>query len=164
MTPEDERIDQLLEKLETLIQRQSSFSQEINELSEEIYRLKYSQTEQPGDAEQDGETSQPVTFTETEAKPVPEEEPVTSIYEPIRERTFVEPPRYSAPVPDDVPEVKSNMEKYIGENLINKIGIIITVLGVAIGAKYTIEHQLISPLTRIILGFFMGLGFLGVGI
>ncbi|MGI8600900.1 MAG: DUF2339 domain-containing protein, partial [Chitinophagaceae bacterium] len=56
---------------------------------------------------------------------------------------------------------KSNLEKFIGENLINKIGIAITVLGVGIGAKYSIENELISPLTRIILGYLLGLGFIG---
>ncbi|MCH8319245.1 MAG: DUF2339 domain-containing protein, partial [Bacteroidetes bacterium] len=43
----------------------------------------------------------------------------------------------------------------------NKIGIVILVIGVAIGAKYAIDHQLISPLTRIILGYLVGLGLLG---
>ncbi|MDZ7612729.1 MAG: DUF2339 domain-containing protein [Flavobacteriaceae bacterium] len=55
-------------------------------------------------------------------------------------------------------------EKFIGENLINKIGIAITILGVGIGAKYTIEHDLISPLTRVILGYLLGLSLLGFGI
>ncbi|MEM9986750.1 MAG: DUF2339 domain-containing protein, partial [Bacteroidota bacterium] len=40
----------------------------------------------------------------------------------------------------------------------------ITVVGVAIGAKYSIEHDLISPLARIILGYIAGLGLLGVGL
>ncbi|WP_027137307.1 DUF2339 domain-containing protein [Gaetbulibacter saemankumensis] len=58
----------------------------------------------------------------------------------------------------------SDLEKFIGENLINKIGIIIIIIGVAIGAKYSIEHNLISPLTRIILGYLVGVGLLGFGI
>jgi uncharacterized membrane protein len=62
------------------------------------------------------------------------------------------------------PKVKSDLEKFIGENLINKIGIAITVIGVAIGAKYAIDHQLISPLTRIVLGYIMGAGLLGFAI
>lgn len=174
MTPNDDRINQLLEKLETLLNRQANFTKEINELSEEIYRLKFAQVEEPFDENQETESSQPVTFIEPEPirEPIPkpgietvaEKEPVVPIYQPSRERTLVEPPRYFAPVEDEEPEEKSNMEKYIGENLINKIGIIITVIGVAIGAKYSIEHQLISPLTRIILGYLMGLGLLGFGI
>ncbi|HRI31179.1 MAG TPA: DUF2339 domain-containing protein, partial [Candidatus Kapabacteria bacterium] len=57
-----------------------------------------------------------------------------------------------------------DIEKLIGENIINKIGIIITVIGIAIGAKYAIDHELISPLTRIILGYAAGLGLLGFAI
>ena len=62
------------------------------------------------------------------------------------------------------PKVKSDIEKFIGENLANKVGIIITVIGVAIGAKYAIDHDLISPLTRIILGYLVGLGLMGFAI
>lgn len=35
------------------------------------------------------------------------------------------------------------------------------IIGVGIGAKYAIDNELISPLTRIILGYLMGLGLLG---
>jgi uncharacterized membrane protein len=52
------------------------------------------------------------------------------------------------------------LEKFIGENLISKIGIIILILGVGVGAKYAIDHELISPLTRIILGYLLGFGLL----
>ena len=61
-------------------------------------------------------------------------------------------------------KIKIDIEKFIGENIINKIGIAITIIGVAIGAKYSIENDLISPLTRIILGYFTGLVLLGFGI
>jgi len=43
-------------------------------------------------------------------------------------------------------KVKSDLEKFIGEDLISKIGIAITVIGVAIGAKYSIEHDLTAQL------------------
>ena len=68
-----------------------------------------------------------------------------------------------APVTKFIPKKPSNLEKFIGENLINKIGVIIIIIGVAIGAKYSIEHDLISPLTRVILGYLVGLGLLGFG-
>lgn len=58
----------------------------------------------------------------------------------------------------------SNLEKFIGENLINKIGIVITIIGVGIGAKYSIDHQLISPLMRILLGYLVGIGLLATGL
>ncbi|EAS19008.1 conserved hypothetical transmembrane protein [Flavobacteria bacterium BBFL7] len=59
---------------------------------------------------------------------------------------------------------KSNLEKFIGENLLNKIGILILVIGIGIGAKYSIENELISPLTRIVLGYLSAIGLLGFGI
>lgn len=62
------------------------------------------------------------------------------------------------------PEAKSDLEKFIGENLINKIGIVITIIGVAIGVKYSIDNDLISPLSRVILGYFAGIALLGFGI
>lgn len=55
---------------------------------------------------------------------------------------------------------KQDWERFIGENLISKIGILITIIGVAIGSKYAIDHQLISPLMRIILGYVLGSGLL----
>ncbi|MBO0592178.1 DUF2339 domain-containing protein [Cellulophaga sp. E16_2] len=63
-----------------------------------------------------------------------------------------------------IPETKSSLEKFIGENLINKVGILITIIGVIIGVKYSIENNLISPLTRIILGYLLSFGILGVGL
>lgn len=64
----------------------------------------------------------------------------------------------------DLPEIGKNLEKFVGENLISVIGIAITVLGVGIGVRYSIENELISPLTRIILGYVSGLALLGFGI
>ncbi len=61
-------------------------------------------------------------------------------------------------------DIKSNLEKFIGENLLNKIGIVITVIGVAIGVQYSIEHNLVSPLVRIISGYIFGLALLFVGL
>lgn len=57
---------------------------------------------------------------------------------------------------------KSTWEQYIGEQLLSKIGIVILVIGVGIGAKYAIDHQMMSPAMRIgggyliaaLLGFF----------
>lgn len=56
---------------------------------------------------------------------------------------------------------KSDWEKFIGENLISKIGILIIMIGVAIGGKYAIDNQLISPTARIIIGTLIGFGLQG---
>jgi len=54
-------------------------------------------------------------------------------------------------------------EKFVGENLISRIGILITIIGVGIGVKYSIDHQLISPQMRIMLSYLVGAILLGVG-
>lgn len=73
-----------------------------------------------------------------------------------------EPPVYN--VSNNKSKTSIDLEKFIGENLINKIGIAIIIIGIAIGTKYSIEHDLISPLTRVVLGYFVGLGLLAFGI
>ena len=62
-----------------------------------------------------------------------------------------------------VPKEHSAIEKYIGENIITIIGIVIVLIGVVFGVKYSIDHNLISPLTRILLGYVLGAGILAVG-
>lgn len=74
-----------------------------------------------------------------------------------------EPIKYETPNISKQPKINFDWEKFIGENLINKIGIAILIIGVGIGAKYSIENDLISPLTRVILGYLVGLGLLGFG-
>ncbi len=56
-----------------------------------------------------------------------------------------------------IPEsVRSNLEDFIGTNLLNKIGILILIIGISIGAKFAIDRNLISPLVRLILGYTLG--------
>lgn len=55
-------------------------------------------------------------------------------------------------------------EKFIGENLIMKLGILIVLIGVAIGGKYALEHQLLSPTMRIIIGTLFGAALQGLAI
>ena len=61
------------------------------------------------------------------------------------------------------PKGKSNIERYIGENLITIIGVVIVLIGVVFGVKYSIDHNLISPLTRVLLSYLLGIGILLVG-
>lgn len=54
-----------------------------------------------------------------------------------------------------------NWEQYIGEQLLSKIGIAILIIGVAIGAKYAIDHNLTTPGMHITGGYIIAavLGF-----
>ncbi|NVO12241.1 MAG: DUF2339 domain-containing protein [Bacteroidales bacterium] len=157
MAENNDKIAQLLEKLESLMQRQDGFWKEISELRGEINQLKSLQEKEAVEEKKKVNVDQPIA---AEAK----KETVASIYQAHKEKASKEQPEYSGVNIDTLPKAKTNFEKFIGENLINKIGIVITVIGVAIGAKYSIEHQLISPLTRIILGYLVGLCLLGFGI
>ncbi|MDQ6815402.1 MAG: DUF2339 domain-containing protein [Bacteroidota bacterium] len=49
--------------------------------------------------------------------------------------------------------VNREMEDFIGTNVISKIGILVTIIGVFIGAKYAIDNELISPFVRILAGY-----------
>ncbi|OFZ53389.1 MAG: hypothetical protein A3D92_05270 [Bacteroidetes bacterium RIFCSPHIGHO2_02_FULL_44_7] len=61
------------------------------------------------------------------------------------------------------PKQSGGLEKFIGENLIAVIAVVILLIGVIFGVKYSIDHNLISPLTRILLSYLLGAGILAVG-
>ena len=51
---------------------------------------------------------------------------------------------------------KTNFEKFIGENLMNKIGILILIIAVGLGIKYAIGEGWINPVGRIVLSLLTG--------
>ena len=57
------------------------------------------------------------------------------------------------PIPN---KVKIDIEKFIGENLINKIGILILVLGMGYFVKYAIDQQWIGVYGRALIGILTG--------
>jgi len=136
------KTDELIKRLEALSQKQKLFSEEIQNLRAEIQFLKSGQSV--------SQTEEKTVIPETK------HEPIIPVYEPNI--------HIQKPVVPKKPKQPSDLEKIIGESWINKIGILILVIGVAIGAKYSIENNLISPLTRIILGYLSGITLLGFGI
>jgi len=152
MADTKDQINELEEKLSSLISKQNNISNEIRELRDEFNSLKNFYKSAPTGSSQTEEH----VYETAETKQAVEKQETVSTPEP--------PPAFEKLPETEFNINKSNLEKFIGENLINKIGIVITIIGVAIGAKYSIEHQLISPLVRIVLGYLTGLGLLGVGI
>lgn len=159
MTDNNERIDQLLSRLESLLKRQEDFSGEINDLRVEIDNLKAT-VQDRATVKEEIKQVQEASKTDLEIK----REEVETSYKYYKQRMKQERSGQAVPPVNKLPKLKTDLEKFIGENLINKIGIAITVVGVAIGAKYAIDHELISPLTRIILGYLVGMGLLGFAI
>ena len=151
MTNNQERLKAMLEKLDFLTRAQAKFEEEFDELREGIKELQNEENSAIRNTQLKTET--PVIEKSIQDIPLEKVAPVVE---------KVEQPK---PIVPEVkmPKEKSDIEKFIGENLINKIGIGILIIGVAIGAKYSIEHNLISPLTRIILGYLSGLGLMAFG-
>lgn len=167
-------IIKLIEKLEQLYKKQADFYTEISILKQELESLRTSSEsenktkdnalniEKPSEIEKPLEVKEEVvTPQENSDTPKTEEALKPKPIAPIKQAN--QPPVYKPKSPVQ-PKSKSSIEKFVGENLLNKIGIIITVIGVAIGAKYSIENDLISPLTRIILGYLTAIALLGFGI
>lgn len=154
MTDNNEKINQLLIKIEALLRRQAFFSSEINVLKKEIEQLKISE---------EVHTEKKFEEKETIVVKIETQETTTKVDHPVQLKTKITPTKSKVFKKKEY-RFKRDIEKFIGENLINKIGIAIIVIGVSIGAKYAIDHELISPLTRIILGYLVGFGLLGFAI
>jgi uncharacterized membrane protein len=158
MNEDKDKIKDLLVRLENISEKQTLFQQEIDEIHEEIKQLR-SNIAAKNYFEKAGKLLTEPT-KQIESTPsvdvVSEKESVVSETEKEVRSTEqkIKPPS----------GIKSNLEEFIGGNLINKIGIIIIILGVGIGVKYAIDHDLISPLVRIILGYLVGFGLLGFAI
>ncbi len=88
---------------------------------------------------------------ETVEEPITEQEkePATAMEEELEEETGTE---YT-------PE-ETNFEKYIGENLFGKIGILIFIIGIGFFVKYAIDQNWINETARTILGYTVGAGML----
>lgn len=237
MADQQDNINQLLARLEFLLQRQDNFTKEIKQLREEVIQLKALEEKLPADkavvseAEKQQEILEenipsekeniveqaPQYDTSTVSKKfnrkqkgkilggvcsgfgryvgidaiwiriicilltlfswgagiliyallwivVPKDKTALANLQTRPQQSTQKPQRQVSSKPSNPLDIKSDLEKFIGENLINKIGIAILVIGVGIGAKYSIENDLISPLTRIILGYLVGLGLIGLGI
>ena len=148
------QLDILQQKLEALRLRQNECIQDINSLEREIAYLKSDM--------QEAEEMQPEVdenaylYADEVAGELVEVDAFETEQKANQENTFSKQTKRTIE--------KTDIEKFIGENLINKIGIAITIIGVAIGAKYSIENNLISPLTRIIIGYLFGILVFGFGI
>ena len=159
MKEKPNQTDRLLEKLEILQKKQDSVSSEIYHLRKEIYRLRADEQDNLVEQHAVGEKKTEEVQSD-ELQPEMEGQYVSSGQKPEEPRIW----RPTSSEDDETSEKSSNIEKFIGENLINKIGIAITIIGVSIGVKYSIDHDLISPTTRILLGYLAGAVLLVIGI
>ena len=88
-----------------------------------------------------------------ETKPIQNiPKPVTPPEEPVIEQAPWQPAWI---------QKNSDLEKFIGENLANKIGIAVLVLGIAFFVKYAIDKNWINETGRVVIGLFSGCVLIG---
>lgn len=96
--------------------------------------------------------------------PIPDDEATASLFSPEEtvEREVPIPAPPPIPLTDRttairrLPRRKVDYEKYIGENLFGKIGILILITGIGLFVKYAIDKDWINETFRTILGFISG--------
>jgi len=148
MNINESKLNELSLRLNKLIRNQQFFNTEIQQLKKEIYALKSISV------------IEEIPIESKETKSVVTQS--GSVYSEIQQKEQVVKAEIIKPsIFDILPKNKYDWESFIGGNLINKIGILITVIGIAIGAKYSIDKGWVTPLMRIIIGYLCGGALLG---
>lgn len=102
----------------------------------------------------------PIQEAENKTPEVEEETPET-IEEPVEEEQ--EEPAMAMEEEEEIEEYatsETNFEKYIGENLFGKIGILIFIIGIGFFVKYAIDQNWINETARTLMGYAVGAGML----
>lgn len=151
-----------------------SLEKEIQSLSYKLDRIKSElenlKSEKPVKKPDEIKPAAQVIHKESTPPPVPvkKEEPVivTDPFKkeketaPLLQNTALPAPKaVKSPVKPPKPsffERNPDMEKFIGENLINKIGIAILVLGIGFFVKYAIDQNWITEIGRVFIGILCG--------
>jgi uncharacterized membrane protein len=156
MSEIDARIGQLQARLDNLVKYQEYFNREINQIRNEINYLRAGQQKQgvpPPPQPQKPPVREPVAASQA----LPAAQHLTQagpISQPVKQG-FAESSIYS------VPDGQSDLEKFVGQNLLSIIGIIILVVGIGIGGKYAIDNNWITPTMRIVIGYIVAFGLVG---
>lgn len=142
-----EKIEELTRRIQQLAQQQTTISNQLVQLINELNVLK----QQVGSA---------TTVIQPPVEQAVKTVEVNKVIEaPRRQAT---PPKLAAPASST--RSTSSFEEFIGKNVASKVGILVTIVGIFIGAKYAIDHELVSPLVRVINGYVCGAALIGVAI
>jgi uncharacterized membrane protein len=154
-----------------------SLREKIDHLDREIQRLRHNK---PLVADEKKEEFIPKPIPKSIEQPKPFEPPVNPPLEEKKVEPF-HPEKVLEPVEIIQPETEieeiaaietpkpgffernPDLEKFIGENLANKIGIGILVIGIGFFVKYAIDHSWIAPIGRVMVGILCGGGLLVIG-
>ncbi len=150
----EKKLRELHVRLENLAKYEAAFKREIADLRREIAIL-HQKGVKPESVRSSAEIPRPQPFPR---KPAPS---VLGIEGAPQNTEYKSQPKPEYSPIGDVQPLKANLEKFVGTYLISVLGIMVTIIGVGIGAKYAIDNELISPLFRILFGY--AIGFLMTG-
>lgn len=139
MESDKERIARLEESYRKLWQEHEDLKQRIKENYAEFKLLR----DEFGVAKIEVSTSEERPLKHEQTTVIPIQKPVETVSGKVQQ-----------PV---IPKEKTSWEQFIGEQLLSKIGIAIVLIGVGIGAKYAIDHNLIGEAGRVLSGFVIAL-------
>lgn len=130
-TPEQERLDAMARSMARLFQRQEDFAARLARLERVVLRTEES-------------------IAEPEPQPVapPIAEPVA-----VQQPAIQAPPIKSEAVP---PPARPQLETKLGLTVLNRVGVITLVLGVAFFFKWAVDNNWIGPAGRVMLGVVAG--------
>ena len=167
------KIQQLQSRLEVLIHKQTKLRGNFNELQGEIRELharieKLAREEKAkANQTQPKKVAPPKEPIVEKKAPEPTTDKLPPIMQPVVEKV-VEPTVRKEPKPTQrviqKPQEKSTIESFLGENLANKIGIAIILIGIGVGVKYAIDKDLLGPGMRIALGYLAGAILIGFAV
>lgn len=153
----EEKIALLTVRIQDLALQQNVFKAKLVELMQELDLLKAQAAKENPTSRQ---PSQAATIKIETPEPVVNKVELPPVSIPPQQQEMADTKKAFA---NPVKVKNSNLEEFLGKNLASKVGILVTVIGIFIGAKYAIEHDLISQQVRIILGYLSGLVLVGLG-
>ncbi len=165
-----QKITELENRIDRLVKTQIGFQSEIAALRDELKRLKHSGGD-PVPAAAERNEPAVTRFPSRDTSMTRERPPIRRPDEPQSRQQHASAGQGS-PRPDPVGDffskhtesARTDLEKFIGENLISKIGILVLIIGIGIGVKYSIDNNLISPLTRVIIAYLFAFGLVGLAV
>jgi uncharacterized membrane protein len=157
MPDQQKQLDELNKKLHLIELRQQQINSDLILIKKELSQFT--------PASPLIEHPMPKALEEFKPKPIEQDDdrPLINLIE--NTKSVVQPlPAVPKEAKEQKNKEKTPLEEFIGTNLLNKIGIAVLVIGIGIGAKYAIDHDLINPLTRIIIGYVCGLILIGLSV
>jgi uncharacterized membrane protein len=145
----------LQQRLQELLTKADSYISEINQLKELIREVEKKEIE---NEVIENQIVPPVIKKHENKEPY-----IPPVINPVVQQKAVVPPTQQYYPQQKPVQKKSNIEKYIGENLINKIGIAILVLGIGFFVKYAIDKNWINEVARMFIGIAAGFTLIGIG-